>query len=308
MFTISNLKRRTFECRMRGAEGTPIRVRSLSAFAPGFNLVVQEPGARRRRVAGATDRRPASGEPFGYYRHDQTRKNNPPAGLIDLEKPPPKRRGSTSTTRTSTRSSSGPGRPSTSRSRWTRSGHSRRSSARLRRATRRCSPRRRRKPRRLRPLGGAHPLDAGCGGDRHGRWRSGRSDRVDLAPGVCEPERAAHLLQFAALRRLTVHHLRSNGHSNGHARSCARRGGSPGSLRAHGAASLSFVAYTACPGNLSWATGCCAHCPCWTTTTTSWFIPMLPVAPAGNGMPTTLPVPVADPYSPVPVCVTWTFP
>jgi adenine-specific DNA-methyltransferase len=55
-----------------------------------FTLTAQEAAARRPRTAQVAERAPAGGEPFGDYRHDATRRNNPPAGLIDLEKPPPK--------------------------------------------------------------------------------------------------------------------------------------------------------------------------------------------------------------------------
>jgi hypothetical protein len=54
-----------------------------------FELEAPSQGGPRRR-APAADRAPRGGEPFGDYRHDATRRNNPPAGLIDLDKPPPK--------------------------------------------------------------------------------------------------------------------------------------------------------------------------------------------------------------------------
>ncbi len=53
----------------------------------GFELRAPEPREKKTRVPAAT--RSKGGDPTGDYRHDATRKNNPPAGLIDLEKPPP---------------------------------------------------------------------------------------------------------------------------------------------------------------------------------------------------------------------------
>lgn len=46
------------------------------------------PEAKKKTRAPAAPRS-TDGEPTGDYRHDDTRKNNPPAGLIDLDKPPP---------------------------------------------------------------------------------------------------------------------------------------------------------------------------------------------------------------------------
>ena len=53
----------------------------------GFELKAPEPKEKKTRAPAAA--RSKGGDPTGDYRHDATRKNNPPAGLIDLEKPPP---------------------------------------------------------------------------------------------------------------------------------------------------------------------------------------------------------------------------
>jgi len=53
----------------------------------GFELKAQEPQGKRTRAPAAP--RSTGGESTADYRHDAKRKNNPPAGLIDLEKPPP---------------------------------------------------------------------------------------------------------------------------------------------------------------------------------------------------------------------------
>lgn len=53
----------------------------------GFELKAPESKEKKTRAPAAT--RSKGGDPTGDYRHDTTRKNNPPAGLIDLEKPPP---------------------------------------------------------------------------------------------------------------------------------------------------------------------------------------------------------------------------
>jgi adenine-specific DNA-methyltransferase len=53
----------------------------------GFELRALELKGKKNRGSAAS--RSGGGEPTGDYRHDATRKNNPPAGLIDLEKPPP---------------------------------------------------------------------------------------------------------------------------------------------------------------------------------------------------------------------------
>lgn len=58
--------------------------------APGFALKPPEPKVKKERAPAAP--RSTGGEPTGDYRHDATRKNNPPAGLIDLDKPPPQPR------------------------------------------------------------------------------------------------------------------------------------------------------------------------------------------------------------------------
>ncbi len=55
--------------------------------AEAFALEVPESKAKKVRAAAA--QRSTGGEPTADYRHDAKRKNNPPAGLIDLEKPPP---------------------------------------------------------------------------------------------------------------------------------------------------------------------------------------------------------------------------
>lgn len=55
----------------------------------GFALTSPEPKKetkRRRKAARPTS---AGGDAVGDYRHDDTRKNNPPAGLIEFDKPPP---------------------------------------------------------------------------------------------------------------------------------------------------------------------------------------------------------------------------
>ncbi len=79
-----------------GREIEPIVERILAMAAPGaaqgaeaFALAPDEPRAARARTAQARPRG-SNGEPVGDYRHDETRKNNPPAGLVDLDKPPPK--------------------------------------------------------------------------------------------------------------------------------------------------------------------------------------------------------------------------
>jgi hypothetical protein len=53
----------------------------------GFELKAQDPRAKKARVPATP--RSVGGESTGDYRHDAKRKNNPPAGLIDLDKPPP---------------------------------------------------------------------------------------------------------------------------------------------------------------------------------------------------------------------------
>jgi adenine-specific DNA-methyltransferase len=53
----------------------------------GSELKAVEP--KGKKIRGSAASRSSGGEPTGDYRHDATRKNNPPAGLIDLEKPPP---------------------------------------------------------------------------------------------------------------------------------------------------------------------------------------------------------------------------
>lgn len=53
----------------------------------GFELIAPATKAKKTRSSAAS--RSTGGEPTGDYRHDAKRKNNPPAGLIDLEKPPP---------------------------------------------------------------------------------------------------------------------------------------------------------------------------------------------------------------------------
>jgi adenine-specific DNA-methyltransferase len=45
--------------------------------------------AKTKKARAPTAPRSTGGEPTGDYRHDATRRNNPPAGLIDLDKPPP---------------------------------------------------------------------------------------------------------------------------------------------------------------------------------------------------------------------------
>jgi adenine-specific DNA-methyltransferase len=79
-----------------GKEKDPIVARILSGqSAPtrangdgkDFVLSPQPPKARRAQAAPARPNSTAS-EPIGDYRHDATRKNNPPAGLIDLDRPP----------------------------------------------------------------------------------------------------------------------------------------------------------------------------------------------------------------------------
>jgi adenine-specific DNA-methyltransferase len=53
---------------------------------PEFALTAPE---AKRKTRAPTTPRSTGGEPMGDYRHDATRRNNPPAGLIDLDKPPP---------------------------------------------------------------------------------------------------------------------------------------------------------------------------------------------------------------------------
>ncbi len=57
-----------------------------------FSLTAQDAKAPRRAQPASSRTRPSGGEPTGDYRHDATRKNNPPAGLIDLDKPPAQRK------------------------------------------------------------------------------------------------------------------------------------------------------------------------------------------------------------------------
>ena len=56
----------------------------------GFSLTPPEPKPRRQREngGGAGGRNGGNGEAVGDYRHDATRKNNPPAGLIDFDRAP----------------------------------------------------------------------------------------------------------------------------------------------------------------------------------------------------------------------------
>ena len=58
--------------------------------AGGFSLTPPEPRPRRAREngGGTRGRNGGNGEPVGDYRHDATRKNNPPAGLIDFDRAP----------------------------------------------------------------------------------------------------------------------------------------------------------------------------------------------------------------------------
>lgn len=52
----------------------------------GFELKAPEANTKKPRAPAAP--RSTGGEPTGDYRHEATRKNNPPAGLIDYDKPP----------------------------------------------------------------------------------------------------------------------------------------------------------------------------------------------------------------------------
>jgi adenine-specific DNA-methyltransferase len=63
--------------------GSPMKKSGESP--PDFALTAPEPKKKTRAPAAP---RSTGGEPTGDYRHDETRKNNPPAGLIDLDKPP----------------------------------------------------------------------------------------------------------------------------------------------------------------------------------------------------------------------------
>lgn len=55
----------------------------------GEGFALKSPEARVKKPRAPAAPRSTGGEPTGDYRHDATRKNNPPAGLIDLDKPPP---------------------------------------------------------------------------------------------------------------------------------------------------------------------------------------------------------------------------
>lgn len=71
-----------------GAEGA--KSNGGKGDAGDFTLTppASKPRKQRENGAGCRDRNGANGEPTGDYRHDATRKNNPPAGLIDFDRAP----------------------------------------------------------------------------------------------------------------------------------------------------------------------------------------------------------------------------
>src|SRR6266542_2506205 len=71
-----------------GSTGTPSggNVAKNDGKKNGFELTVSEPKSKKNRAAAAP--RSTGGEPTADYRHEDTRKNNPPAGLVDYDRPP----------------------------------------------------------------------------------------------------------------------------------------------------------------------------------------------------------------------------
>jgi adenine-specific DNA-methyltransferase len=55
----------------------------------GTNFALSVPEAKPKKARAPAAPRSAGGEPTADYRHDAKRKNNPPAGLVDLDKAPP---------------------------------------------------------------------------------------------------------------------------------------------------------------------------------------------------------------------------
>jgi adenine-specific DNA-methyltransferase len=54
-----------------------------------FSLTAPEPRGKKKRTGRTRASKSSGGEAVGDYRHDDTRKNNPPAGLVEFDKPPP---------------------------------------------------------------------------------------------------------------------------------------------------------------------------------------------------------------------------
>jgi adenine-specific DNA-methyltransferase len=69
-----------------GTGGTVANQKVGDKESPKFSLAAPEAKPKKTRAPAAA--RSTGGEPTADYRHDAKRKNNPPTGLIELEKPP----------------------------------------------------------------------------------------------------------------------------------------------------------------------------------------------------------------------------
>jgi adenine-specific DNA-methyltransferase len=72
-----------------GTTGSGGNVAQTNGEKPGTNFALSTPEAKPKKARAPAAARSTGGEPTADYRHDAKRKNNPPAGLIELEKPPP---------------------------------------------------------------------------------------------------------------------------------------------------------------------------------------------------------------------------